>query len=77
MDFLCHVRVSISLFYDNSKKNFFFEKKVGPTNVWGLFFYTEGFRSTHSMLWRIEEYVTCQVFMQIARYLWQIWLIVR
>jgi hypothetical protein len=59
------------------KKKFFFEKKVGPTNVWGLFFYTEGFRSTLSMLWRIEEYVMYQVFMQIPRYLCQIWLIVR
>ena len=56
---------------------FFFEKKVWPTNFLYVFFHTEGFRSTQSMLWRIEEYAMYQVFMQIPWYLCQIWLIVR
>ena len=69
--------IDFTFLWQFEKKNFFFEKKVGPTNVCGLFFYTEGFRSTLSMLWRIKEYVMYQVFMQISRYLCQIWLIVR
>ena len=77
MVFLCHVRVSISSFYDNLKIFVFFEKKVGRTNFLDVFFHTERFRSTQSMLWRIEQYAMYQVFMQILRYLCHIWLIVR
>ena len=77
MDFLCHARVSISLFFENFEIFVFFEKKVGPTNFLQVFFHSEGFCSTENILWRIEEYAKFQVFMQIPWYSCKIWLIVR